>query len=70
MRVKASVQWVLENRPDQQEGWEPGSRFNYAAEDKLMDAWLRFIKSAPKLGGDKAVFRHPYAHPKKLGDAE
>ena len=68
--LKHSVQWVLQNRPDGQPGWDPGNRFDYEEEDRLIAWWKGVQEVAPRSVGERSAFRHPYAHPKRPGDLQ
>jgi nucleoside-diphosphate-sugar epimerase len=66
--VKHTVRWVLENRPDQKDGYDPGEHFDYEAEDALIAWWQDAVARVPQLAEHRASMRHPYPHPKEPGD--
>ena len=44
------------------------SDFDYEGEDRLLAAWDELLARAPEVFSERVHFRHPYPHPKQLGD--
>ena len=68
--VRTTVEWWLENPPavDGQGNRMGASDFDYEGEDRLLAAWDELLARAPEVFSERVHFRHPYPHPKQLGD--
>jgi nucleoside-diphosphate-sugar epimerase len=68
--LRATVEWLLENRPEPGGDVERriGAVFDYEKEDQLIDAWQRAMsgvrESFAKVGYPDAPLPHVYDHPK------
>jgi nucleoside-diphosphate-sugar epimerase len=68
--VRTTVEWWLEHPPtvDGTSNRMKPSAFDYEHEDRLLAAWDDLLALAPKVIAGRVNFRHPYPHPKQLGD--
>ncbi len=65
-----TVRWYVEHPPDERAAGTLVDRFDYAEEDRVIEAYRR--ATAPLLAEQPpaAVAAHPYAHPKVAGQAD
>jgi nucleoside-diphosphate-sugar epimerase len=66
-----SIEWLVNNRPESRGGFEEqlGDRFDYDAEDALIDSWLGATVDLVANKPVRGEHRHQYAHPKAPADA-
>ena len=63
--IKRTVEWLIENPPDEKEyETKSGDRFNYAAEDRLIQEFKEFAEKARAIPFE-VRYRHSYDHPKE-----
>lgn len=65
-----TVRWYVEHPPDEQAAGNLVDRFDYAEEDRVIEAYRRATAGLLAEQPPAAVAAHPYAHPKVAGQAD
>lgn len=67
--LSRTVGWLVANRPSDEDEAKLGDAFDYAAEDKLIDAWRSAQSRISSVSGEPVPPGHIYRHPRAPGES-